>query len=235
MSDQPRQPDDMGSVYRETRERMTVMLRDIAADDSTAPVPACPGWSVKDVIAHLAGVCDDILSGNLAGLASDRWTAAQVHKRRAATLDELLDEWTDAAPQVEALAPMFPGESAAQWVADAASHEHDVRGALGKAGARDSTATLVGVDFMVPGFMASVGSRALLPTLVVRADGREWRSSGGEASATLEAGAFELFRAVTGRRSTDQIRSLQWSGEPDAYLAAFEWGPFRPAARDIIE
>jgi hypothetical protein len=41
----------------------------------------------------------------------------------------------------------------------------------------------------------------------------------GEPQASLEAPEFELFRALSGRRSRRQIASYTWTGDPDAYLA----------------
>jgi hypothetical protein len=35
----------------------------------------------------------------------------------------------------------------------------------------------------------------------------------GQPVATVHAGRFELFRAMTGRRSLDQIQGYSWEGE----------------------
>ena len=35
----------------------------------------------------------------------------------------------------------------------------------------------------------------------------------GDVTATVRAPTFELLRAVTGRRSLDQIRSWDWTGD----------------------
>ena len=223
----------MGAVYRDARLRVTDLVRD-NADAATTTVPATPAWTIKDVVGHLAGVCADIMSGNIAGVATDPWTAAQVDARRDASLEDILEEWSTVAPQVEALTPMFPGDSAAQWVADMATHEHDVRGALGKPGARDDVSIDVAVGFMGRWFINSA-TGAGISGLQVRAGKHEWRTDEDPPIATLEAEPFEFARAVTGRRSLDQIRRLSWTGEPEPYLRAFKWGPFTPAATDLIE
>src|SRR5207245_258980 len=98
----------------------------------TVVVPACPEWTVHDVIAHLAGVCADIINGNLAGVATESWTAAQVDARRAHTVEQIIAEWSEVAPQVEAMADHFPGRAGPQLVFDLTTHEHDLRGALGR-------------------------------------------------------------------------------------------------------
>ena len=50
----------------------------------------------------------------------------------------------------------------------------------------------------------------------------ERRVVGEDASrgshASLEAAPFELLRAVSGRRSTAQLRALAWTGDVEAFL-----------------
>ena len=224
---------EFGAIYRDTRLRLTDLVREneLAA---SATVPASPAWNVKDVVAHLAGVCADILAGNIAGLASDPWTAAQVEARRGSSLDDVLEEWSTLAPQVEALTPMFPGDSAAQWVADLSTHEQDVRGALEKPGARDDVSLEVAVHFMGRAFIDTARD-AGFRGLRIQVEGHDWRTDEEAPEATLVAEPFEFARSVTGRRSLDQIRRLDWQGDPEPYLKAFEWGPFRPTSKDIIE
>ena len=40
-------------LYDETRRRVTAIATEL---DPTLAVPACPGWSVHDVIAHVVGL-----------------------------------------------------------------------------------------------------------------------------------------------------------------------------------
>ena len=116
---------------------MTALLRGVDPEVADRRVPACPQWTVREVAAHLAGVCDDMLEGRLDGVASDGWTAAQVEARADRSLDEILDEWESArAPGRGAF-----GESGVhpQMLFDEVTHEHDVRGALDRPGARVRT------------------------------------------------------------------------------------------------
>jgi hypothetical protein len=118
----------LGEVYARGRARITGVAE--AAGDRAAAtrVPACPQWSVHDVVAHLAGACDDILTGNLEGVATDAWTAAQVGKRRGASIADVLAEWAELAPRVEAIADTFPEPYGPQLITDLVTHEHDIRG-----------------------------------------------------------------------------------------------------------
>jgi len=224
---------DVGAAYAEGRRRITELVHDLDDDTARAPVPACPAWSVHDVVAHLSGICADILEGRIDGVATDPWTAAQIAARTAVPLPDLLDEWGELAPKVEAVAATF-GDAGDQWVADQATHEHDIRGALGAPGARDSQTAAIAVDFMVGGFLLGVAGRGL-PVLEVRAGDRTWASGPGEPAVRLRTERFEVMRSVAGRRSIDQLRALPWEGEPAPYLDAFTWGPFRPAAAPVVE
>jgi uncharacterized protein (TIGR03083 family) len=229
-------PATIGPLYAATREQITKLLRDLGPDEvATLRVPACPEWTVKDVIAHLTGVCSDILAGKLDGVATDPWTAQQVEARKGTSLGEILDEWATAAPQVEAITGMFPPEAAAQWVADIVSHEHDLRAALNSPGASDSKALAVALEFLTRGFLEYSVADKQLPPLAVQTNGKEWRSNGGEVAATLRGDGVELMRSFSGRRSADQIRKLDWDGDPEVYIPAFEWGPFHPASADVFE
>ena len=245
---------EIGQTYAAGRQRVTELVRDLPAERLATTVPGCPAWTVTDVVAHLAGTCSDVLAGNLEGVTTEPWTTAQVEARRGRPIGELLEEWTTAAPQVEAIADHFPGRVGTQWVLDATTHEHDIRGAIGVPGARDSAGVAMALEFMLGGLGISVATRGL-PPLEVRADGVSWVVGGegetdmqavlfgavppvqvgGRADVTVEASSFELVRALTGRRSRDQIRKFIWTGDADAYLPAFEFGPFKTATTDIVE
>ena len=226
---------EIGSIYAEGRARLTDLVASAEPDQHTLRVPGCPEWVVRDVIAHVTGVCADVLSGNVAGVATEAWTAAQVAERKDRTVAEILAEWSEIAPQVETMAAHFPGRMGEQWVLDLTTHEHDVRGALGRPGARDAAGVAIGVDFATTmGLAASTAERGL-PALRVKAGDHEWVVGDGEPAAELEGSPFDLFRAMTGRRSAAQIRRLNWTGDPDAFLPAFQFGPFVTPTADVVE
>ena len=197
-------------------------------------VPGCPEWTVKDVVAHVTGICSDILAGNIEGVTTDPWTKAQVDARRPVPLAQIVAEWGELGPQVEAMMPSFPPEPAAQLVGDLTTHEHDVRGALGRPGARDSDAIAIGLEFVAPNFLTALVDRDL-PALSIRAGDSEWVAGGARPVVSVSADRFELVRALTGRRSAPQLRRLTWDGDPEPYLPAFDWGPFHVPAVDVVE
>jgi uncharacterized protein (TIGR03083 family) len=201
--------------------------------DPARRVPACPEWTVKDVVAHMAGVVDDVLAGRLDGVGTDPWTALQVEARANRSLEEVVAEWNEKSPAFEAMLDAIgpPGEQA---VFDVTTHEHDLRGALGAPGARDSDAVGIGLRWLAPTFASQVAERRLAPLCIRTTSGDAWASEGA-ADAAVEGEPFELFRALSGRRSRTQLCALTWTVAPEPFLPAFEWGPFSTPAIDVID
>ena len=71
---------DLGVHYGLARQRLSALVAGVE-DQALVPVPACPNWSVHDVIAHLVAVVEDVRAGRLTGPPSDQDTAAQVARR----------------------------------------------------------------------------------------------------------------------------------------------------------
>src|SRR4051812_2600102 len=88
---------EIAAAYEGCRERIGSLVSELDAQRAATPVPACPDWSVHDVVAHLVGVVDDVLAGRLDGVATEPWTAAQVDSRRDRSISELVSEWSALA------------------------------------------------------------------------------------------------------------------------------------------
>jgi uncharacterized protein (TIGR03083 family) len=201
---------ELGDAYRGVRMRVTDLVADADAGSTLRLAPATPGWTVKDNLAHLTGVTADIVHHNLEGVATDAWTAAQVHPRRASDVQELLAEWVTHAPAVEAIVDRF-GPSGHQLVTDAVTHEHDIRGALDRPGARGSDAVHIGFEFVgaaVGDTLDGAGRGAL------RVDHEEGTTTfgTGDPEVTLRITRFEFLRAATGRRCPAQVAAYEWGG-----------------------
>jgi uncharacterized protein (TIGR03083 family) len=177
---------ELGTVYEETRQRVVSLVRETTFVDlfaAASPVPACSGWRVRDVIAHLSGLATDIAAGNVDGAATDAWTAAQVDARRDLSLGDLLDESDEVGPRLASFLDDFPGRYGAQVAADIAVHEHDIRGALGQPGARDSAGVVHSIEFLLETFVGP-GAQALdVPPLQIRAGQRTTVVGGGADDA----------------------------------------------------
>src|SRR5207245_3870521 len=108
---------DIAAAYADGRARISELVADLDEKEATTVVPGCPDWTVKDVVAHVTGICSDILAGNIGGVTTDPWTAAQVDARRPLPVSQIVAEWSELGPQIEAMVPSFPPEPAAQLVA----------------------------------------------------------------------------------------------------------------------
>lgn len=202
--------EEIGEAYRGVRLRVTELVA--GADDETLGTiaPATPEWTVHDLLAHLVGVTTDIVSGNLDGVGTDAWASAQVEARRGRSVADLLGEWDEHGPAVEEMSGQF-GRAGGQLVSDAVTHEHDVRGALRVPGARDSDAVRLSVGFVG----LSLGEqldRADRGALVVFDGDATVTFGSGEPVASLRTDDFEFVRALTGRRSLEQIAAFEWDG-----------------------
>jgi uncharacterized protein (TIGR03083 family) len=174
------------NAYVELRDRMISFLRSLPEESADIVVPHCPDWTVQETVSHMVGVPEAILSGDLDGIASDAWTQRQVENHRGDSLKDLADAWEKNSEQFLTVLPMIPKAAMTQLVFDVASHEHDVRHAVGQPGARDSLSVNVGVRFM----KHAGESRGDLD--VEKID--QWKAS-----------EFDVFRSVAGRRSAEQI------------------------------
>jgi uncharacterized protein (TIGR03083 family) len=217
-------PGDYAVSYRGCRERVTEIVTGLDEEDLARRVPACPEWTVKDLAAHIVGVAADLSVGNLEQVGTTEWTSTQIAERADRSVAELIDEWTKLAEQVEPAADLIPPGAAQMLVGDAVTHEHDMRGAVDRPGARDTEAVWIGLDRFVRLFGKRVKD-AELSSVVVRSGEREWQAGIREPEAVLSGGAFELLRALTGRRTLDEISALTWTGDSSAYLAIFSTYP----------
>jgi uncharacterized protein (TIGR03083 family) len=225
---------DHAHEYRQLRTRVVDLVRgcDTVTLDSTPP--ATPGWRVRDLLAHLSGVCADIVNGNLDGVTTDPWTAAQVDTRRDWPTEQLLDEWEEQGSKVEGVirgVPDLPDWNT--FLFDAATHEQDLRGALGVPGARDTEPIVWLVANMLDGIGQRLRNEGGGSIRFQLGDGITVAGD-GEPVTTITTTRFELFRAATGRRSLAQLQAYGWDPEPrPQYLVT---GPlFHPRATDLVE
>jgi len=204
---------EVPAAYRGLRERVTALVRAAPPEALDRVAPATPQWRVRDVLAHLVGVPADVLAGRLDGVATDGWTAAQVDARRGASAADMLAEWEECGPQIEAVFEQVPFEVIGQAMYDAVTHEHDVRHALRTPGARDSDALALAWRWYL-----AARTRGGAPALTFVTEAGEEPSGHGDPVATIEAPRFELFRAATGRRTAAEIAAYGWDREPDPRL-----------------
>ena len=217
MSDEP----DLANLYRQTMDRITELVNapDVSVDTAVA---ACPGWSVRDVLAHMAAVAQDWAAGRRAAPPNDEQTAAQVARFDGRGLNDILTAWAEAATEI----PRLAREGIAPPLGDIVVHEHDIRDALGRPGARDSAALQRVSDQLLRMLVTPV------PVRVIVEDGEYHCGLAGNSVIDLKTTRFEAVRWRTGRRSRSQMAAMAWSGDPAPVLDHLYM--FGPAAADLV-
>lgn len=211
-------------LYPRTKDRITQLVTGLDDAELHTAVSACPGWSVRDVVAHLAAVAEDVVGGRLAGPPTDEETAAHIARFDGRDVDEILAAWSVAAAELDRAAE---SGGAASLIVDVVSHEHDLRGALDRPGARNSDAVWYTSDRLLKGL------RTPTPLCVTVEDGEYSTGPYRRNEIALRTTRFEALRWRTGRRTRAQLAGMEWSGDPTPVLDHLCL--FGPAVADVVE
>lgn len=200
----------------------------ITEENQFTIIPACPDWTLRDILGHFVGEFEDLRDGNTAELGQSQWTAAQVARHASSDLAAVKQTWDELIAAA--------GERAREYGAfvlpDIVTHEFDVRGALGNTDNRDTPALIAAAQFFCPivgrGFAA-----ANVPALRLNFGDKSLVLGEGEPAGELRISPFETNRVVTGRRSLAQIRALDWSTDPSPWIEHISFMP--PRSTDLVE
>ena len=190
-----------------------------------ARVPACPDWTVHDLLAHMVGLGVDVLAGDEPDDHHPAWTQAQVDARAGHGAAELLAEWAEVAERL----PGWMRAHGSRPLNDVVIHEQDLRGAVGVPGARTGDGPVIVRDRMAARLAGVLAGRPELPAIALEEAPRpgrppwSWSSTGAarDAAVLLRGSGFDLFRALTSRRTADQLRRLTVRGDVSPHLDAF--------------
>lgn len=209
---------EIATAYRSAQRSFVSMCATFTDDDWASPVPCNPGWTVRDVLSHVAGVTNDIVEGNIDGAATDPWTATQVERWRGHPVDEMIARWNG---QIDGVAEMLQAIGERRPPIDCHAHEHDVRHAIGRPGDRDSD--LIRWISM----MFAEGSVGRPVEVDFDGDGSMTIVGRGEPIGLRGVTRFELVRSRLGRRSREQVEAWAWTDPPtaDELDAWFVFGP----------
>jgi uncharacterized protein (TIGR03083 family) len=214
-------------LYVESARRVAELVTPL--DDATLDTrtPACPDWTVRDMLAHLAGGAASFGTPSYVGLGTDPWADEHVQSRRGASVTDLLEERRICAPKLEQLP-----EEDRRWLQvlhDALSHESDIRSTIG--------APRMPLDALVAAWplLAAVTPMKLgrLGTVTLELEGQSRTFGDGEPALVVRAPLFEFWRGVFGRRSDRQMRSWVVSGDAAAFAQALP--AFGPRTTDLVE
>lgn len=214
------------TAYRVGRENITGILKSYP-DIADEIVPACPEWTVRDLLAHVVDGCR-YRYRNLGGHTEP------LPRIEELGIPELLEEWTWMGPIVESLLGDKRGFGYDVLVMDVFAHELDLRRVAQLPPPADHPAFPTAVGLLLGGFSASVYAHGL-PALHIETEGAQWVAGWGRPAATVRAHRLDLFRTLAGRRTHRQIAELEWNAAADPWLPAFTWGPFDPPTQPTEE
>ena len=186
-------------AYTELRARVTEMMQSLTLEQAQTTVPHCPQWTVKDCLAHMIGVPEDVINGQMDGVASEAWTNRQVQRHAQDSVADLLAVWESNAAVFAKILPNIPQPVISQFMFDQTTHEHDIRTAVGQPGARDTLAVAV-AEVFIRNSLAQNGDPAIAEL------------------ANHKLTGFEFLRSLSGRRSLSQISN---SGLPAETVERF--------------
>jgi uncharacterized protein (TIGR03083 family) len=223
-------------AYEEGLADLSTLLEGVDEAAMEDAVPACPEWSVGDLLAHLAGVAEDAARGAYTEGAMDAWREPELAKRReewtASHVGRLTDRTRDGLLRRlrhhggRLVTAIRSGEPAIvdgpPWLAlapvgDLSVHLGDLREALGVPADTDGPVTRFGFA----GYRDWLHHRLItmgLPAIRLGDGHREWTVGEGEAVGGVTAPRHELFRMISGRRSAATIRQYDWTTDPEPYL-----------------
>ncbi len=215
-------------LYVDSAHRVADLVAPLDAAALQTRTPACPDWTVHDVLAHLAGGAASFGTPSYAGIGSDGWANEHVESRQGVPVADLIAEREACAVKLSELAPDdFRG-----WlpvVHDALIHEADIRGTIG---APQLPADALAGAFPLLAAVLPMRLRALGPmTLELDGQPRSWGD--GPPGLVVSATMFEFWRGMFGRRSKQQLRSWVVTGDAEAFAATLP--TFGPRTTDLFE
>jgi uncharacterized protein (TIGR03083 family) len=199
--------------YHATRRRLGAMVRALPPERLHERVPACPAWDVHDLIAHVSGVPQMVVTGRRPPGGSQALIDAAVAEGRDLSLDEMLGRWDACTGELSALVESIP-----LFLVDIVCHEHDVREAVGSPGARDAPEVRTAVELFLTTRLAEHIDAAGLDALRIDVGDTTWTSHDAVVGCTLSVTPWEALRVLLSRRTASELRALPVHGDIEPYI-----------------
>jgi uncharacterized protein (TIGR03083 family) len=202
--------------WTNAQRRVVDLVESLNEDETQRAVPACPDWTVTQLLAHMVGLGADVLAGDEPDDHNSTWTQRQVDRRAGREPADLVAEWLALTQPMQD----WMREHGSRPLNDAVIHEQDMRGAVDRPGGRDSEGLVAVRELMAERFATRVRAAHLAP---VELRSPVWIFSTGDGDPGLElfAPEFDLTRALMTRRTADQLRQWSTAGTIDPYLPVF--------------
>lgn len=205
-------------LYRQSQGRILSLVNNANAE---VPVPACPGWTVRDTIAHLLGTLADLVAGKIEESASDGWSAGHIERTKGRSVSDLTAEWHVRSNTTPGIFERY----GALLVADLITHEFDIKHAVGNTQGRDLQVVRTVALFYLNA-LDQAWREDGIPPLRVLTESSALDIGGDDPDVSVEMSWWEIGRVVCGRRSIEQVKSLAWSGSPEPWMDhLFVFGP----------
>jgi uncharacterized protein (TIGR03083 family) len=154
-----RDPELPGRLLILERDALVPLLRSRPDSDFALPTAACPGWTVRDVLAHCSAALTRVVESRLeegvfSPESNDRDIAERADWTNAQVVDELERGMTEAGPVIAKAGGALDMVALGEWV-----HAGDVRDALGEPGAYAGA----GLPYALALLARSTREKALLP------------------------------------------------------------------------
>jgi uncharacterized protein (TIGR03083 family) len=204
-------------------------LAEVAASGLDPLVPACPGWTVRDVVAHLAEVYQHKLACIREGRRPDPWPPEDFATREPLSffresLDELIEELKARGPEAPSYTWWKPDQTVGFWyrrmAQETAVHRVDVESGHDAVTPVDDELALDGIDEVLERFLADEDwaempvDEAAGTTVAVRSGDHAWRVHLERESVTIEPGPGHAEATVTGEPS--ELLLWLWGRRPDS-------------------
>lgn len=202
---------ELDVLHRQIRERIGAVLRAAGEEKDRVVVPACPDWTVAQLIAHLAGTTVALVGGSFPKGDPQPWVDAHVEARADRSAIENWEEWDQVGPAFEQMLRAKPAIFGS-LLYDAIIHEDDLNGALDRPSPRDETAVRYGLE-RVAEHIGRDARRHGIGTMVATIGGQIYRLGDGEpeVSITIED-PWEGLRSLGSRRSAAQLHAIEFPG-----------------------
>ncbi|WP_419918102.1 maleylpyruvate isomerase N-terminal domain-containing protein [Candidatus Poriferisocius sp.] len=203
--------------YFAIRGRLVEAVTDLDDEQLKTTVPACPDWTIQQLLTHVVSMPLSIIAGDLPeGPEAATWIDRLIVRHGQRSIQDLTGWWCS---NDEALSGLLA--NAALLVDDLFIHEGDLYGALGSTAQKDAPELASQLATSVSALSSHLATAGLAPLCV---DTGEVRlvSGDGEPGWTLRADAWEAHRALSSRRTRQELIALAGDGDPRPYVSAID-------------
>ena len=120
--------------WSRAQQRVIELVTGLPPERAELRVPACPDWTVRDLLSHMVGLGVDVVAGDEPDDHNEAWTGKHVTERRGRDVAALVAEWQEVAEPLRA----WMRANTVRPLGDVIIHEQDLRGALGVPGGQDT-------------------------------------------------------------------------------------------------